>query len=65
VLGQTGANILEVSHRRLFLDTPAKGTKLDVTVETRDESHVAEIMAVLARQGWPATRMVGGAGDVM
>ena len=35
-LGQLGANILEVDHRRLFLDVPAKGAKLDVTVETRD-----------------------------
>ena len=34
--GQLGANILEVEHRRLFLDVPAKGAKLDVTVETRD-----------------------------
>ena len=36
-LGQLGANILEVEHRRLFLDVPAKGAKLDVTVETRDQ----------------------------
>ena len=35
-LGRLGANILEVEHRRLFLDVPAKGAKLDVTVETRD-----------------------------
>ena len=34
-LGRLGANILEVEHRRLFLDVPAKGAKLDVTVETR------------------------------
>src|SRR5207247_3628601 len=38
-LGQLGANILEVNHRRLFLDVPAKGAKLDVTVETRDAAH--------------------------
>ena len=35
-LGELGANILEVDHRRLFLDVPAKGAKLDVTIETRD-----------------------------
>ena len=31
LLGELGANILEVDHRRLFLDVPAKGAKLDVT----------------------------------
>ena len=40
-LGELGANILEVDHRRLFLDVPAKGAKLDVTVETRDAAHAA------------------------
>ena len=35
-LGQLGANILEVSHGRLFLDVPAKGVTIDVTIETRD-----------------------------
>ncbi len=35
-LGELGANILEVDHRRLFLDVPAKGARLDVTIETRD-----------------------------
>ena len=39
LLGELGANILEVDHRRLFLDVPAKGAKLDVTVETRDRAH--------------------------
>ncbi|MGA8969749.1 MAG: threonine ammonia-lyase, partial [Pseudolabrys sp.] len=34
-IGALGANILEVDHRRLFLDVPAKGAKLDVTIETR------------------------------
>ena len=43
-LGELGANILEVDHRRLFLDVPAKGAKLDVTVETRDRAHAEEIM---------------------
>ena len=47
-LGQLGANILEVDHRRLFLDVPAKGAKLDVTVETRDAAHADEIERALA-----------------
>ena len=51
-LGQLGANILEVEHRRLFLDVPAKGAKLDVTVETRDRAHAEEIFQALNAEGY-------------
>lgn len=50
-LGLLGANILEVSHGRLFLDVPAKGVILDVTIETRGTAHVQEILAALAADG--------------
>jgi threonine dehydratase len=51
-LGQLGANILEVEHRRLFLDVPAKGAKLDVTVETRDAQHGEEVFQALEAEGY-------------
>jgi threonine dehydratase len=51
-LGELGANILEVEHRRLFLDVPAKGAKLDVTVEARDAAHGEEIFQALEREGY-------------
>jgi threonine dehydratase len=51
-LGQLGANILEVDHRRLFLDVPAKGAKLDITVETRDRGHGKKIFATLEAEGY-------------
>jgi threonine dehydratase len=51
-LGQLGANILEVDHRRLFLDVPAKGAKLDITVETRDQGHAKKIFAALEAEGY-------------
>src|SRR6266436_1942054 len=51
-LGQLGANILEVEHRRLFLDVPAKGAKLDVTVEARDQMHGEEIFQALEAEGY-------------
>src|ERR1700704_1977638 len=51
-LGRLGANILEVDHRRLFLDVPAKGAKLDVTVETRDRPHAEEIFQALKAEGF-------------
>ena len=51
-LGELGANILGVDHRRLFLDVPAKGAKLDVTMETRDETHAKEIFQALHSEGF-------------
>ncbi|MHA1165852.1 MAG: threonine ammonia-lyase, partial [Alphaproteobacteria bacterium] len=36
LLGDAGANILEVYHRRMFLDVPAKGATLDFVIETKD-----------------------------
>ena len=60
-IGALGANILEVDHRRLFLDVPAKGAKLDVTIETRDMAHAEEIMAALAADGYGPVRLEAGA----
>jgi threonine dehydratase len=62
-LGTLGANILEVAHKRLFLDVPAKGARLDVTVEARDRAHVEEIRAALANEGYQPERIE--AGDAM
>jgi threonine dehydratase len=61
LLGDLGANILEVDHRRLFLDVPAKGAKLDITVEARDREHAEEILRALARGGYHPVRIVAGA----
>ncbi len=60
-LGELGANILEVDHRRLFLDVPAKGAKLDVTVETRDAAHAQEILAALGKEGYQPVVIETGA----
>jgi threonine dehydratase len=57
LFGDLGANILEVDHRRLFLDVPAKGAKLDVTVETRGRAHSDEIFAKLEEEGYAPVRI--------
>lgn len=59
-LGELGANILGVEHKRLFLDMPAKGARLDVTVETRDRTHGERIMAALEADGYRPVRIEGG-----
>lgn len=60
-IGELRANILEVDHRRLFLDVPAKGAKLDVTIETRDGAHANEIMKTLTADGYAPVRIEPGA----
>ena len=47
VLGQSGANIVEVSHQRIFTDLPAKAVVLEVVIETKDRSHLASVIAAL------------------
>jgi threonine dehydratase len=56
-LGELGTNILEVDHRRLFLDVPAKGAKLDVTVEARDRAHAEIVLRALAADGLQPARI--------
>lgn len=60
LLGELGANILEVDHHRLFLDVPAKGAKLDVTVEARDRDHTEEIMRALDGAGYQPVQLPAG-----
>ena len=61
LLGELGANILEVDHKRLLLDVPAKGARLDITVETRDGAHAEEIMRALKAGGFSPLRIETGA----
>ncbi|WP_425329999.1 threonine ammonia-lyase [Terrirubrum flagellatum] len=56
-VGELGANILEVSHGRLFIDVPAKGVSLDLTVETRDAAHARELLETLANEGYSPARL--------
>ena len=53
IIGQMGANIIEVAHNRLALDVPAKGAEFDVMIETRDAQHTQEVMDALRDRGYP------------
>ena len=53
LIGQMGANIIEVAHNRLALDVPAKGAEFDLLIETRDAQHTQEIMDALRDSGYP------------
>ena len=54
LLAEAGANIIEVSHQRTFSDLPAKGTLLEVVIETRDRAHLDEVMKRLGEAGLTA-----------
>jgi threonine dehydratase len=51
VLADAGANIVEVTHQRVFSDLPAKRALLDVVIETRDRDHLDETVAKLTAAG--------------
>ncbi|MDP3661138.1 threonine ammonia-lyase [Phenylobacterium sp.] len=53
VIGDMGANIVEVAHNRLALDVPAKGAEFDIMIETRDAQHTQDIMSALRDAGYP------------
>jgi threonine dehydratase len=54
LLADAGANIIEVSHQRTFSDLPAKGTLLEVVIETRDRAHLEDVMKQLGEAGYVA-----------
>jgi threonine dehydratase len=57
-LGRLGANIDQVKHQRAFSTLSVERAQIKVVVHTRNEAHIAEIMAALAGQGWAAKRIV-------
>ncbi|HWA00990.1 MAG TPA: threonine ammonia-lyase [Caulobacterales bacterium] len=57
VLGEEGANIISVEHRRYALDVPAKGAEFDIEIETRDAQHTTDIVDALIAAGYPPKRI--------
>jgi len=47
ILSKSGANIVEVSHQRIFTALPAKAVLLEVVIETKDRSHLAATIDAL------------------
>jgi len=62
LLGTTGANILDVSHHRMFLDVPAKGATLDIVIETKDAAHARAVLAKIREAGFEVERHALGGG---
>ena len=54
LVGDAGANIIEVVHQRVFTDLPAKGTLLRMVIETRDRTHLEDTLARIRAAGFEA-----------
>ena len=54
IIGEAGANIVEIVHDRMFLDVNARSAELEVVMETFDHDHVQRVLAALAARGFVA-----------
>ncbi|HJU32069.1 MAG TPA: threonine ammonia-lyase [Hyphomicrobiaceae bacterium] len=52
LLGEAGANIVEVYHQRIFSDLPAKAALLELVIETRDRGHLNDTVQSLKDAGF-------------
>jgi threonine dehydratase len=48
-IGESGGNIIEVSHQRLFASSSVQAAELEVMVEARDKTHANAIVEALER----------------
>jgi threonine dehydratase len=62
LIGGAGANILEVYHQRIFTDVPAKGTELNLVIETRDRAHLEQVVSGLKAGGYAVLVKSSGSG---
>ena len=52
LIGEAGANVIEVIHQRMFQSVALKEAELDVVIEARDIEHVREILSSLRQNGF-------------
>jgi threonine dehydratase len=52
LIGESGGNIIEIHHQRLFYDIPVKFADVDAVIETRNAEHVREVLAKLGGGGF-------------
>lgn len=52
IIGESGANVVEVIHQRMMQSVSLKRAELDVVIEARDGNHVKEIVKTLSDAGF-------------
>jgi threonine dehydratase len=63
IVGESGGNIIEVYHQRLFSDVPIRFAELDLMIETRSIDHARGITEALGRAGFKNRMLSTRAGD--
>jgi threonine dehydratase len=56
LIAEAGASIIDIAHDRAFADDDITTVTVHCVVETRDASHIADLHARLAREGFPVSR---------
>ncbi len=52
IIGESGANVVEVMHQRMMQTVPLKRAELDIVIEARDQEHALEVVEILAKAGF-------------
>ncbi|GJL85799.1 MAG: threonine ammonia-lyase [Micavibrio sp.] len=52
IIGESGANVVEVIHQRMMQTVSLKRAELEVVIEARDKQHVGEIVTTLRDAGF-------------
>lgn len=52
IIGESGANVIEVIHQRMMQAVPLKRAELDIVIEARDFVHVEDIVHTLQKSGF-------------
>jgi threonine dehydratase len=57
VVGDAGANLIDVFHQRIFAHVSARRTEVELTLETRDHAHVVALLHTLTEHGFRAEHL--------
>ena len=57
IIGESGANVIEVIHQRMMQTVSLKRAELDIVIEARDRAHTQEIVSLLLSRGFVVTAM--------
>ncbi len=57
LVGATGADIIDITHQRVFSSLPPRSAELIVEMETRGRAHVEQILMELRAAGFPAQNL--------
>lgn len=52
IIGESGANVIEVIHQRMMQTVSLKRAELDIVIEARDQMHTKEIIQTLRNHGF-------------